>query len=126
MADNPTNQYEGTSNPPGGGQILDISNPEANDATLPVAQAANQPPTPSSPSPSAEGDSGGEQPQQQQPQAQVQAPQGPQAQAQGPQPNLAKAPTPQAPAGPPPPAQNPAVQKASVFHDIAETLGGGI
>jgi hypothetical protein len=43
MADD--NQTQGTSNPPNGGNITDIDNPEANDATVPqTAVATNQPP----------------------------------------------------------------------------------
>lgn len=113
-------QYSGTSNPPNGGQVLDIANPEANDATVSQTAAA---PTPQSSTPSS---AQGQVPVQ--PQMQPQTPGQPQnpAELQGKQPNLAKTPGQQVPNGPAPtPTQNPSIQRAGMLHGIAETLSGG-
>jgi soluble lytic murein transglycosylase-like protein len=117
MADD-TQNAQGVSNPPNGGQITDIANPEDNDATVPlnttpIAQPQGSSQAPQTPTPQA-------------PQN-VQTPGQPQDQGQGPQgkqPDLSKAPQP-APSGAPAPQQNQITAKASMFHDIAETLAGG-
>lgn len=118
MADD--TQLQGTSNPPNGGNITDVDNPEANDATVPqTAVATNQPPQ-NNPAQDA---AATKTPTPQTPQAN-QTPGQPQDQSALPkQPNLPKAPA--QPAGPVAPASSPAVQKANTFHDVAETLAGG-
>lgn len=110
------NKYQGVSNPPNNGDITDIANPEANDATVAQTAAPNEPDQqkPAQPAP-------------------VQAP--PAASAPGPQsqgadqtkqPDLSK-PQGQPFSGPAynTPETNPAVKKAGIFHDVAEALAGG-
>lgn len=112
---------EGVSNPPNGGQVLDISNPEANDSTIPQAQAANQPLPAGSPQATPPGANGAP--------VQGNTANGPvpgQAQKPGQQPDLSKGPNLQQAAAI---AQNSQVQqqvkKAGAFHAMAEALAGG-
>jgi len=112
---------EGTSNPPNGGQVLDIANPEANDAaTVSQTAAPNIPPTPAPTPVTATA-----------PQGVNSSPvQGNTSNGPGQQPgkpsDLSKTPGPQQPNGiPAPQGPPPAVKKASMFHDIAEALAGG-
>ena len=105
---NQTNPNEGISNPPNGGQVDDVGVPNDNGAsTVPESSAPNTPPQAVQSTPQA---------------TQVQQPTQPQ------QPDLSKAPKsapaigPTAPVAPPVPPQ---IQKASLFHDVAETLAGG-
>lgn len=108
---------EGTSNPPNGGQVTDIANPEANDTTNPLSAASDTPPpagaTQATPTPGANS-------------APVQGntTNGP-TQGQPKQPDLSKAPTGQGPQGTVPQGPPPAVQKASMFHEVAQALAGG-
>jgi hypothetical protein len=120
MADD-TQNMQGVSNPPNGGNITDVANPEANDATVSQTAVASQQQPPQSPA-----DKGPQTPTPQAPQA-AQAPGQPQDQSNGPQgkqPDLSKGQQP-VPAAAPAPTQNPVTAKASMFHDIAETLAGG-
>ena len=124
MPDTPnTNQYEGTSNPPNGGQVSDISTPNDNGAsTLSTAVAPNNP-QPSTPATAAPASSSGSAPTTnpaQQPQQQ--------APTQISQPDLSKTPnTPGSSAAPTTPIKPvpPQVQKAGLFHEVAEALTGG-
>ena len=105
----------GVSTPPNNGQVLDIANPESNDSTVSQESASAQTPTPQAQVPQTGAS------------AQPQTPGQPQPQGdQTKQPNLAKAPGQQPQPGTPvPQGPSPAVQKASVFHSVAEALAGG-
>jgi hypothetical protein len=102
-----TNQYSGISNPPNGGQVTDVTTSESNDATVPQTAAPSTPPQPTP-----QGPTGAQGPQTTSPNLPNKIPNAPSK-------NLAGLPA------NPPPQQNPAVQKASIFHDVAEALGGG-
>lgn len=115
---NSNQQNEGISNPPNGGQVDDVSAPNDNGAsTIPTASAPNTPPAPvptQAPTPTASATS-------------------PQAPGQPQQNNLPSTAPKQPLGGENQPGTSkpyvqtvpPQVQKASLFHDVAETLAGG-
>src|SRR5438309_226835 len=124
---NSNNNMQGISNPPNGGDITDVANPEANDASVSQTSVASQQPPQQSPAADAAA-SKSQAPQAPQTPQTPQTPGQPQDQGNGPQgkqPDLSKSQKPGGPSGPVAPQQNPAVAKASMFHDIAETLAGG-
>lgn len=113
-------QYQGVSNPPPDSTITVSTPDDTNNDTVQQTAAANTPPTQAQqpiPQPSIQNTQNNGQPntgQQTQP-------------SQGKQPDLSKTQNqPNANTNPVPKSQTPpAVQKASIFHDVAETLAGG-
>jgi hypothetical protein len=121
MADTPTtqqSQYEGTSTPPNGGQVDDTGNTPDNDTTsTPQSASSTQPASPATPNAAPQ-----QTPTPQTPQNQNLDPNNP---PQGKTPDLSKSPNGQFNNSSLPLSTPPAVQKASIFHDVAETLAGG-
>lgn len=114
-----SSQYEGVSNPPDNGRVLldtALDVPNSDESTVPQSAAPNQPPPQTPPQTPNTGTT---------PPQSVQGPQ-PQGQPTQQQPDLSKPPQGVQPTAAPTTAPvPPVVQKASIFHDIAETLAGG-
>ena len=114
------NQYSGTSNPPNGGQVDDISATNENGgSTVPQSAAPNTPPAPVStpaqaPAPTASG---------QQPQPTSQNPTN--LPATAPKPSTLNGDGQNGTSKPYVQTVPPQVQKAGMFHDVAEALAGG-
>jgi hypothetical protein len=124
MAD-PQTPNTGISNPPNGGAVTDVALPDSNESTVSQASAPNQPAqqTPQA-APAASASSSAPQASQQ-PQTPGQSQPASTPAASGQTPDLSK-PTPQqAAAQVQQQVKDAKVQKASTFHDIAETLSGG-
>ena len=121
MAD-PQTPITGVSNPPNGGAVTDVALPNSNESTVSQASAPDQP---AQKTPQAAPTAPAATPQAQQPQTPGQTPSANTSAAPGKQPDLSK-PTPQqAAAQAQQQVKDEKVQKASIFHDIAETLSGG-
>lgn len=127
-----TSQYQGISTPPPDNTITvnpndngDVAIPNSNDSTISQSAAPDQPAQDSPGQDTAQAKAGAAA--QGAPQATPQGQPTDQSQGQGAsqQPDLSKAPSPTIPGAPALPQQNPAIKKAGVFHDIAETLAGG-
>lgn len=118
MDDN-NDQRQGISNPPDNGNVTSIDTPNSNDTTIAQAAAPNQPDQqkPAQPAPAQVSQTPQTPGQPTQPQDQTAQ--------QSKQPDLSKPQGPTTPTTAPSPAQNPAVQKAGIFHDVAEALAGG-
>ena len=122
MAD-PQTPITGVSNPPNGGAVTDVALPNSNESTVSQASAPDQP---AQKTPQAAPTAPAATPQAQQPQTPGQTPSANTPVVPGKQPDLSKPPTPQqAAARIQQQVKDVKVQKASTFHDIAETLSGG-